>query len=181
MKKYTSKICRVENCQNEKKHKRSLCKFHYNRWNRYKSFEKPVKILPIGILMICKTHGNLTEKEIYIHNTTENSKIRKVSRCDYCRYESIIKANYGITKIQYEIMLKQQNGVCKICKLPEKCIHHKTKKIKQLAIDHCHKTGKIRGLLCNQCNRLLGYAKDSIELLESAIKYLKTTYQMILK
>lgn len=177
MKKYISKICRVENCTNEKKHKRSLCKFHYNRWNRYKSFEKPIKTYPPGILMICKTHGNLTEKEIYYHNETDGLKKRKVSRCDYCKYESILKANYGITKNQYDSMLKEQNGVCKICKLPEQCIHHKTNKIKNLSIDHCHKTHKIRGLLCNRCNRLLGYGQESIELFESAINYLKLHYE----
>jgi len=65
----------------------------------------------------------------------------------------------------------KQNGKCAICKKPET---RKTgNKIRELSIDHCHKTGKVRGLLCDSCNNGLGRFKDSVKLLESALKYLK--------
>jgi hypothetical protein len=78
-----------------------------------------------------------------------------------------LKKKFDITLDEYDIMLFQQDGKCKICG-----IHH-TKCKKSLAVDHCHTTGKVRGLLCTHCNMLLGYAQDNINTLKSAIKYLK--------
>lgn len=75
--------------------------------------------------------------------------------------------NYGITLDQYEQMFLDQDGKCAICGQSES---HPEKK--RLAVDHCHKTGKIRGLLCNKHNRILGTLGDSVEELERAIDYL---------
>lgn len=80
--------------------------------------------------------------------------------------------NYGITSEDYSAMFDSQNGVCKICNNPETEIEHKTGNIKGLAVDHCHDTGLVRGLLCSKCNTALGKFK-SIEILESALTYLK--------
>lgn len=82
------------------------------------------------------------------------------------------KYKYGITVEQYDDMLAAQGGVCAICKQPER---HKSRsgKITPLAVDHCHSTGRIRGLLCHYCNVSLGAMNDSIERLESAIDYLR--------
>ena len=74
---------------------------------------------------------------------------------------------YGITNDQYLEMVRQHNDVCASCKQPEKT------QGKSLCVDHDHKTGKIRGLLCHHCNRALGFAGDSIQILESLIDYLK--------
>lgn len=73
---------------------------------------------------------------------------------------------YGITIEQYEKMEKSQKGVCAICKKSE------PNKYKKLAVDHCHKTGKVRGLLCSKCNNGLGKFDDNVALLTKAIKYL---------
>ena len=60
---------------------------------------------------------------------------------------------------------------CKICNNPEaRVVNGKTSR---LAVDHCHKTGKVRGLLCWACNTSIGRFKDSIEILESAISYIR--------
>ena len=83
-----------------------------------------------------------------------------------------LKRYYGITKDQYFEMHERQNGVCVICDKPEVSVDKKTQKIRRLAVDHCHTTGKIRGLLCGSCNKALGSFKDSIELLNKAINYL---------
>lgn len=76
--------------------------------------------------------------------------------------------NFNITLEEYDKLLKQQNGVCAICGGKQNSIRNKN-----FAIDHCHTTGKIRGLLCDSCNRGIGLFKDNIELLNKSIKYLK--------
>lgn len=75
---------------------------------------------------------------------------------------------YGITLETYSGMLEAQNGKCAICGKDESANRN-------LAVDHCHSIGTIRGLLCTHCNRGLGCFKDSVELLGYAIAYLKTT------
>jgi hypothetical protein len=81
---------------------------------------------------------------------------------------------HGLTIEKYEEMLAAQGGVCAICRQPEKDIEARTGKVKALAVDHCHKTGRIRGLLCRACNHLLGLAQDDVELLATAYNYLVT-------
>ena len=78
---------------------------------------------------------------------------------------------YGISVVEYELMFKKQNGVCKICKQPE--IRKLHNKIVRLSVDHCHKPFKIRGLLCNKCNVMLGFIENNPELLKEITKYLK--------
>lgn len=78
---------------------------------------------------------------------------------------------YDITLQQYDEMLEEQNNCCAICGTDvENCDKGSGN---HLAVDHCHVTNKVRGLLCTSCNLLLGKAKDSITILQSAIKYLK--------
>lgn len=87
------------------------------------------------------------------------------------RYEDYsLKHNYGMSKTELESMLDAQNNECAICHTKE-ILQIKGKKLR-LSIDHCHKTGKIRGLLCSNCNRGLGYFKDNPELLKRAELYL---------
>jgi len=84
---------------------------------------------------------------------------------------SIFKFRYGITTKEFEKMVKKQKNKCIICNEEPK----KTKAFQtwNLHIDHCHKSKKIRGLLCHLCNRGLGLFKDDINLLKKAVKYLK--------
>lgn len=85
---------------------------------------------------------------------------------------SSLKKTFGITLDDYESMLDGQNSVCAICGKPESTIHSVTKQVQNMAVDHCHETGKIRGLLCSKCNTGLGSFKDSKKLLQAAINYL---------
>jgi hypothetical protein len=78
-----------------------------------------------------------------------------------------MKQNYGITFAEYNQILNEQNNVCAIC-FASPPDHHK----KRLNIDHCHSTGRVRGLLCDACNRALGLFKDSPDLMLKAISYL---------
>lgn len=83
------------------------------------------------------------------------------------------KAAYGITVEQYREMEAAQDGLCAICGKPEAVLHKTTLEPRQLAVDHCHKTGKVRALLCSSCNGGLGNFRDDTTLLERAITYLR--------
>jgi hypothetical protein len=80
--------------------------------------------------------------------------------------------SYGLTEVDYTDMLTKQNGVCAICGNPETAKSN-AGYVKNLAVDHCHKTGKVRGLLCQDCNIGIGKLKDDINLVQSALDYLK--------
>lgn len=81
---------------------------------------------------------------------------------------------YGITLKQYDEMLAEQGGVCAICLQPETMIHNG--KIKRLSVDHDHKTGKVRGILCQRCNTTLGRYEDNPELMRNLISYLENNF-----
>jgi hypothetical protein len=72
---------------------------------------------------------------------------------------------YNLTIEQYEMMIESQSGVCAICSNPPG--------MRGFCIDHDHKTGLVRGLLCNKCNSALGLFGDSIRILAAAIVYLE--------
>ena len=100
-------------------------------------------------------------------------KVGRSPRCTPCKkrrasekaHGSLLRAKYGITAEEYAAMLADQSGVCYIC-------GGKSGK-KRLAVDHDHKTGEVRGLLCKRCNRMLGYYRDNAESFERAATYLR--------
>lgn len=75
------------------------------------------------------------------------------------------------TKDVYENFLNAQNNVCAICSLPE-TYRSRSGDTKSLALDHCHETGRFRGLLCQRCNVVLGYVKDDPSILKKMMGYL---------
>lgn len=79
----------------------------------------------------------------------------------------------GISIDQYDSIFENQNGKCAICLRGECRVSVKTMRPYKLAVDHCHKTGIIRGLLCSMCNHALGHMDDDPELLIRAAEYLK--------
>ena len=98
--------------------------------------------------------------------------------CNQCRREyrkenidvernNKLRKTYGITLEEYNQMFLDQNGCCSICH------GHQTIFPKALCVDHCHKTGIVRGLLCHNCNTGIGLLNDSPELMAKAIDYLK--------
>lgn len=98
------------------------------------------------------------------------SRIRKENYDPKRQKNQVLKRFYGINLQEYNKMLKNQQGTCKIC-------NSKPKYKKSLSVDHCHKTGKVRGLLCGDCNTGLGKFRDNIDSLKNAIKYLKDSYE----
>lgn len=91
-------------------------------------------------------------------------------RYNLATWNSRLKATYGIDVGQYNALFATQKGFCAICN------KHQQDLERQLGVDHDHKTGKIRGLLCSECNSALGFFKDSRKNLENAMIYLEETY-----
>ena len=89
---------------------------------------------------------------------------KKAFYVDYNR-ASALRRNYGITIEQYESMYRDQNGSCAVCV-------GVNISGRRLAVDHDHKTGKIRGLLCSRCNSAIGLARESKDILLDLFQYL---------
>ena len=91
---------------------------------------------------------------------------------DYFR-DKDLRRNYGVTLAWYEAILAKQGGACAICKKPEDKVLKG--RLLRLAVDHCHATGKVRGLLCVNCNRGIGNLQHDRTILTAALAYLKNT------
>lgn len=86
---------------------------------------------------------------------------------------STLKMKYGISRSDYERMRDEQGGVCAICSGPETSRDPRWSKLRELAVDHCHLTGRVRGLLCFACNSGIGKFSDSPDTLRAAAIYLE--------
>jgi len=84
-----------------------------------------------------------------------------------------IKRHYNVSIEDIEILYKHQKGLCSICKAPIILYGGIEEKYKIACVDHNHDTGKVRGLLCNKCNRGLGFFNDNLEKLKEAVNYLE--------
>ena len=87
-----------------------------------------------------------------------------------------IKNKYGLTEEQYNDLLIRQGLGCAICGVTTNCSGWNSQRTGYLAVDHCHETGKVRGLLCNQCNRAIGMLNDDPKLIKKAADYLEQTH-----
>lgn len=103
---------------------------------------------------------NQQTKTYYFHN---KEKMRNLE----------LLRKFNITSKIYNNLFKKQSGKCAICKQPEPIFDNRTNKKRLLSVDHNHKTGEVRGLLCTNCNNGLGRFRDKIKFLNNAINYLK--------
>jgi hypothetical protein len=93
-------------------------------------------------------------------------------------WRSKIKKLYGLTEQTYNAMLDGQGHACAICESKVSWSrNYKYKKggSSRFMVDHCHATGRVRGLLCTRCNRALGLLQDSVEVILRAAEYLKNS------
>lgn len=112
-------------------------------------------------------------KPLSSFNPNKRYKDGFYKHCRSCHYEVYgrhrhIEATYGLTKEDYDFLLQTQKYECMGCGE-----RHVDKPKQRLFVDHCHTSGKVRGLLCNNCNSALGLAKDKVEILKNLIKYLE--------
>jgi hypothetical protein len=110
----------------------------------------------------CKPCDDLARRK-WAEDNPEKSK--------YSARNRIIKHRHGVDIPWYEQKLKSQGNTCAICGVDRNNCTYANEW--SFAIDHCHKTGKLRGLLCNMCNRALGMFKDCPEVLRKAALYLE--------
>lgn len=96
------------------------------------------------------------------------SKMSKIDRKEYTRNYDLLKS-YSITIEGYNELLAKQGGCCSICNIN---VSELKGAKKHLCVDHCHKTGRIRGLLCDKCNRGIGLLQDDTAIIQNALVYL---------
>ena len=127
----------------------------------------------------------MTIEEKREKNRLKNIEWRKNNREKCCRFTAQwraknpkyeegrkLKERYGITSERYKELMVIQGNRCAICRNEETARHNRSKKVQKLAVDHCHSTRKVRGLLCQDCNRGLGNFHEDISRLKAAIVYL---------
>lgn len=136
-----------------------------------------------GLMPICKECNNVRQKEAQKRwRKTHPEQQRQIKKEAYRRdpskkknkvaawrkanpdklAESQLLYKYGISLAEYKSIKEKQNGCCAICNTRDR----------KLVVDHSHKTGQIRGLLCTSCNLMLGHSKDQPERLVKAANYL---------
>lgn len=123
--------------------------------------------------MICcpNCQENKDESDFYVNKWRPNGLSYWCKPCNRERSsEYKLLDKYNITTEQYNAMADEQNNLCAICEQPERI--KQAGKIKKLNVDHCHRTGIVRSLLCFNCNTLLGKLNDNTELCLKAANYL---------
>ena len=122
-----------------------------------------------GYQLWCKKCTKEYRREYYSANA-EQAKVHNKSqykRNPIIARRSFLKRAYGLTLADYDVMLEAQGNRCVICgKTPEE-------EGERLSVDHDHETGRVRGLLCDDCNRAIGMLGESTQRLRSAANYLE--------
>jgi hypothetical protein len=146
---------------------------HYNRW-RLKGDPGPAVRLyqksdPTASDKTCSACKLVKPKTDFYGESRNGDGCMSV--CKACfglqQRDRTLRRKYGVSAEQYDAMVAAQDGRCLICKNPP------PPEQRGLVVDHCHATGRARGLLCNNCNALLGMAADDVSRLRAAIDYLE--------
>lgn len=149
------------------------CQQAYQQQNRHKrpQYEKTFAM----------RHPNSNKERSERYRNANLDKARKASLTSYHKTREanpdevykkkrdlMLKRNYGISVSEYDELLQSQNNVCAVCHKPEPWRRG------YLHVDHNHKTGQLRGLLCSKCNLALGHANDDVNILRALIRYIQT-------
>ena len=149
-------ICRE--CKNNK----AFNRYHTaSNSNPYEHSKKPKKCN--------RCHQVKTEADFYYRK--EMKALRP--QCKACKSLEVACKKYKLKLDDIEHLYKASNYSCGICKVHVDDYNNKAQKYRALVIDHEHSTGKIRGILCHECNTAIGLFKDNIKKLEKAINYLR--------
>jgi len=119
-------------------------------------------------------------KSLDFFNKNKDGKFGKHSICKKCNsernryryangdsYAVRLKKLYGLSVDEYKQMYSEANGKCQVCNISEDKLN------KRLSVDHCHTTGKVRGLLCSKCNTALGQLDDDLNKISALYSYLQ--------
>jgi len=164
------KVCKTEYVK--KKANQKYCSLQCRRRaNREKSWkgDKPLCTWTKGLNNVNATPKhciNCGTEFVPNSNNQQYCKICASDRYKFYARNQRFKSAYGITVDDYNKMFKDQEGCCAICN------RHQSELSITLAVDHDHVTGDVRGLLCRDCNQILGLAQDSPQTLANAMLYL---------
>ena len=191
-------VCSVKECGRQLK-ARGYCQTHYMQIRRGSPITDQIKVRvsekpdecveegcsdPVKAKGLCKAHYQRFLRHGYTGKRDRTKLIKncEIPTCDNVLYSNgLCHAHYakertwksrGLTAKGYIEKLSAQKFVCAICERGESVPDPRSGKIKDLAIDHCHKHGHIRGILCRACNTALGLFQDDPELLAKAAEYL---------
>ncbi len=127
---------------------------------------RPVKTNHDGVLKYCKAcDRNLPLDKFIRRGNNQQGFSTCCAKCHNLK-------KFGINSLEYELLYEKQDGKCAICNNPETANDKNKSELRSLAVDHDLVTGKVRGLLCTNCNIGLGHLKDNVSILEEAINYL---------
>lgn len=124
----------------------------------------------------------LLEKPLSFFHKNDRMRDGHLNQCSKCRRfrcepqnkekkrEGQLKHKYGITTQQYQGMFLAQKGVCAICRKPETSKFRGS--VRELSIDHCHETKRVRGLLCARCNSAIGLFDEMPGKMQKALTYI---------
>ena len=119
----------------------------------------------------CKDCDSARTKEWYLNN--KNRACKKSREWHANNKDRVadkrLKRRFGISLKQYNELNKKQQGLCAICS--KECFSGN-----KLAVDHCHRTGEVRGLLCRKCNQGLGLLGDTLESIKITLEYLENKH-----
>lgn len=140
------------------KESRSEYNKKYRELNREKILEKAREYRSRPHVILSRKNWRDTNKDRTKANYLKNREHIKFKK---------ININYGLSKDEYNSILVSQKQCCGIC------LNKLVEGNRSIHVDHNHKTKSVRGILCRSCNLMLGYAKDNVKTLLSAIKYIE--------
>jgi len=129
---------------------------------------------PTGFAYVCRACSKKRSRAQYYENKelrNEQCQAWYNKNAEKVRRKTIGRL-YGLSYEQYLHMLEEQQGACAICQVPLKAHVGLDSEYEVAKIDHCHTTGRVRGLLCKKCNVSLGNLNDDVSVLQKAIAYL---------
>lgn len=144
-------------------------------------------VKPIPKEKKCLGCGVVFPASAFIKKPNKNSRHLR-ARCAPCtesqkkswlspekRRKHTIKKAYGLDWESYLSMMTEQNGQCAICSVDFDMSHRPNGGTvpRSACVDHCHSTGKVRGILCSSCNIALGFFRDNVDIMKKAIQYIK--------
>ena len=135
-------------------------KKYYNQW-----YAKNRKKRIASVKAYQKKHAN----QVSAYNKRYKEKHKK-AKTEYIKFWNI-KRKYGLSKIDYKNLLKKQSNKCALCK--------RFLSIDEIHVDHCHKSGKVRGLVHQDCNHLIGFSGENIDVLKKSNPIYKKTFKII--
>ena len=151
-------------------------------WKTFDDFAADIGSAPPGRMVLVPVDPEKTlgpnnwawvQSSKWDHKTAEGRQAYQKQHRDRHRNtyrDKALRKVFGIRYADYEKMLAEHNNVCGCCGRPETAVRNG--KVRLLAVDHCHTTGDIRGLLCTHCNSGLGWFRDDEAYLQKAIDYL---------